>query len=141
MINHTTNPTPEQENNVNIYLIDAGEVHCAIEDLGEIGTIYDDTNVVSMVFAKSPGQAKKLFIGFHDTYASYTRHSFEWTDKMSVRLLARDVDIPVGIMQDPDTEILDHCEERLTRFGYNFWLTNSEFAHTDGAQEGGEQHE
>jgi hypothetical protein len=122
----------------NAYLIDAGEQYCEVESMGELGAIYEDEPIICIVFAATRNAAKRMFINFHKSPRSYTRFWFEWTDSMSIRLLARGVEIPSGIMQEPDPTIFDHCEEKLTRFGREFWLANSEPAASQQSEVDGE---
>jgi len=70
------------------YLINAGEHVCTVEHMGELGEIREEAWVASIVYTSTPGRAKKRFIAHHRSFASYTQYTFEWTDKMSIRLLA-----------------------------------------------------
>ncbi len=75
----------------NAYLVDAGEHTAVVDDLGELGCIYERCLIISVVYAGTRAQAKHLFIQFHSQRKSHTQVFLEWNDVKSVRLLARDV--------------------------------------------------
>lgn len=117
ILSQETRPT------INAYLIDAGEHNCCVDDLGEIGCIYEDVHLSAFVFAHSPGAARKLFIDFYGWGGgSYVRASLEWTDKMSIRVLAKDIKFfEPHVDEDCDMIESGFPIHRLTKFGQQYY--------------------
>jgi len=99
---------------MNVYVIDAGEQLCTIEDLGELGEIKDYEQVINIVYAETPAKAKRLFIDWHGSRQSFTHCYLEWADKMSIRCLAKDVPESQGV---GDFEDDFWVTGTLTRYG------------------------
>ncbi len=108
---------------INAYLIDAGEHNCVVDNLGELGCIYDDCRLIAFVFARSPGAARRLFIDFYDFGGgAYIRASLEYTDKMSIRLLAKGIKwIEPHVDNNCDMIENPFPTHRLTKFGQSYY--------------------
>jgi hypothetical protein len=50
---------------VNAYLVDVGEVNVCVENLGELGRIYDIERVLDVVIAETRSKAQYLFWRLH----------------------------------------------------------------------------
>ena len=79
---------------MNAYFVDAGVVTVCVEDLGELGRIYDDERVVDVVFAETRGQAQYRFWQ-RQLAEEGALHEFTYR----VRLLARGVDPATADME------------------------------------------
>lgn len=127
MFQYTDSPISSQVNNpINAYLIDAGEVNCCVDNLGELGCIYENCQLIDVVYAASRGQAKKLFIEYYGWGGSSNiRCSLEWTDKMSIRELAKDLGTKPGVT---DVWILDSQwpYSSLTAYGRKIYAEQSD---------------
>lgn len=116
------------------YYIDAGEHHCRVDYLGlDLGSIYGDEWFGNVVYAENAAQAKHLFISFNNS--SFSRPGFEYTDKMSIRVLAHEGDEKweAHVADAYDYEESDWMRGRLTGFGaerYEQWLKDCEFIAT-----------
>lgn len=83
---------------MNAYLVDGG-TRRYVEEYIDVWARYETSRFVDVVFAKTRGHARKLFIDEND---GKWGTCFEWTDPISIRLIARDVEREAGIAADDD---------------------------------------
>lgn len=99
------------------YYIDAGMHYLVVETIEELGSIRDDVWLGNVVYAETAAKAKHLFIEWNNSH----NHAYlEYTDKMSIRVLAHEGDEKwqPHITDAYEYEEMDWMRGRLTGFGY-----------------------